>query len=244
MLKRASSTVAVLAFAVAPLAVATPASASHTTITGASVSNFVYGTQSSRTFTVTVKVDTESPEETDVSFSLEPANPKCVMFEYGDLRWTSGRTFTGRVLLTQSDLYDGNACAGDWKLETNAIDFSAAGGYDDDARIVRFKRQSRIVNHNASPEPVKPGGTVRVTADLQRANWNTFKYGALGGRSTTLQFKRTGGSYAKIKTVTSSSTGHLSASVQQSRSGCYRWVFPGFSTTASSTSAVDCVAVG
>ncbi len=242
MFKRALSTVAVLGLAAAPLAIATPAAASHTNVTRASVNNFVYGTQSSRTFTVTATVDTESPEQTDVSFSLEPANPDCLMFEYGELQWAGGNTFTGSLLLTQSDVY-GNACAGDWKLETSAFDLSSFGGYDADERIVRFKRQSRVINDNASPEPVAKGGTVRVVADLQRASWNTFTYGGISGRSAELQFKPTGGSYATIKSVTSSSTGRLSTSVQQFRSGCYRWLFRGFSTTAPSTSAGDCVAI-
>ncbi len=243
MLKRALSTVVALGFVAGPLLMATPASAAHTTITRASVTKFVYGTESSRTFTVTASVDTEVPAETNVSFSLEPANPACSMFEYGDLRSAGGGTFTGSIVVTRSDLFGGNACAGDWKLTTTAIDFSDGGGVSTDTRIVRFKRQSRVINHNASPEPVRKGGIVTVVADLQRASWSVWRYGPIPARPVELQFALPGGTYATIKTVTSSSTGRLSTTVRHDRAGCYRWLFRGFSTASPSYSSGDCVAI-
>lgn len=244
MLKRALATAVGLSLAAAPLLPATPAHADHTYVERAGVSGFSYGTQSYRTFTVWADVETEDPWDTDVQYSLEPTNPDCLVFEYGELTREYGNRFSGELVLSQSDLYGGNACAGDWVLEVSAFDWSSGGGYTTgDRTIVRFKRQSRIVNNNAGPEPVASGGTVRVTAGLQRASWETFRYGALGGRSAELQFKPSGGSYSTVKTVTSSSTGHLSASVRQYRDGCYRWVFRGFSTTAASTSGGDWVDV-
>ncbi len=185
----------------------------------AGVNNFVYGTQSYVSYKVWADVVTESPAETEVSFNLEPTNPDCYMYEYGDLRRESGGRFSGTVLITQGDITS-NACAGDWVLSISAFDWSAEGGYvSGDERIVRFKRHSRIDNHNASPEPIRSGDTVRVAADLRRASWNDWRYGGVGGRPVELQFKPSGGSYSTIKTVTSDSVGHVSTSTGQYRDG-------------------------
>ncbi len=88
------------------------------------------GAQSTKTFTVTAKVSTGSPEDTDVSWSLSPSHPDCYMFEYGDMGYVGGTTFSDDFVLSRADL-SGNVCAGAWTLEAHAFDFGASPGSDD-----------------------------------------------------------------------------------------------------------------
>ena len=218
--------------------------ASDTTdITSAYVSNFVMGAQSSKSFTVTAKVTTTAPTTTDVSYRLSSDywEPDCDVVKFGYMQHVAGSLFQDTVVITQADI-EGNACAGPWTLETLAFNEDGSSS-DSDERTVYFKRRSRLVDMNASPEPVSRGDTVYIKADLQRVDWNTLEYRALSGRRVELQFKPTGGSYVTIESVTSSSTGRVRTAVSQSRGGCYRWLFRGSSTTAPAGSSGDCVEV-
>ncbi len=198
------------------------------------------GAQSTKTFTVTAKVSTGSPEDTDVSWSLSPSHPDCYMFEYGDMGYVGGTTFSDDFVLSRADL-SGNVCAGAWTLEAHAFDFGASPGSDDYERVVYFKRRSGISNNNAGPEPVSKDGTVTVSADLKRVSWNNFRYYGMAGARAELQFRAAGESYETVKTVTADDSGRLRTSIRQYVDGCYRWVFRGYSTTAAAVSAGDCV---
>ena len=99
---------------------------------------------------------------------------------------------------------------------------------------------------NASPEPVKKGKKISIKGTLARINWNgakTLKYAGFSGK-TKVQFKADGTStYKTVKTVTASSKGKVATTVKASKSGRWRLVFAGFSTTSSATSASDAVKV-
>jgi hypothetical protein len=112
----------------------------------------------------------------------------------------------------------------------------------DDGPTFRLLRAARV-SANATPEPVRKGRTVTVSGALTRANWETLRYAGHTGRDVKLQFKPKGGAWATVKTTRSGKGGKLSTTVKAGRDGCYRFVFPGSSTTAKATSGADCVDV-
>jgi hypothetical protein len=113
---------------------------------------------------------------------------------------------------------------------------------NDEGPTFRLLRAARVTA-NASPEPVRKGRTITVSGALTRANWETLKYAGYPGRTVRLQFKPTGGSWATVKTATSGKGGTVTTTVKATKDGCFRFVFPGSSTTAKATSGADCVDV-
>ncbi|MFB8084344.1 hypothetical protein [Streptomyces sp. NPDC055992] len=97
---------------------------------------------------------------------------------------------------------------------------------------------------NAAPEPVAKGKPVTVTGSLKRADWGKHTYTGVADASVQLQFRPKGTtSYDTVKTVRSSSTGALKATVTASLDGDWRWNFGGWSTTGSAVSSGDYVDV-
>jgi hypothetical protein len=96
---------------------------------------------------------------------------------------------------------------------------------------------------NAAPEPVKKGKTVKVTGKLTRANWDAGHDSVLGQQPVQLQFRTKSGSWATVKTVTSSSAGKVKASTTATKDGYFRFVFAGLTSTAAVKSSADHVNV-
>ncbi|KUN72805.1 hypothetical protein AQJ46_10375 [Streptomyces canus] len=121
-------------------------------------------------------------------------------------------------------------------------------GYDYDAwgplgSGVQIKRAARLTV-NASPEPVKKGGTITVTGKLTRANWETGTYTGYTTQKATLQFRaKSATSYTTVKTVTSGTGGALKTTTKATKDGYYRYVFAGTTTTGSATAAGDYIDV-
>ncbi|MGW0546207.1 hypothetical protein [Streptomyces altiplanensis] len=137
-----------------------------------------------------------------------------------------------------------NSDATAWKTHGTAI--KPGGGFDHDllSATVRLQRASRIVNMNASPEPVTKGKPITVTGTVQRANWSLHRYDNYGGRLVKLQFKPAGSStYTTVKEVTASSTGYLKTTVTASQDGAWRWRYSGNTTSGPSNSSGDYVDV-
>ena len=137
-----------------------------------------------------------------------------------------------------------NSDAGTWTADVYAFDDQDqdTNDYVSGAATVRVLRAAKLTV-NASPEPVKAGKTISIKGTLTRANWEKGKDGAYGHRAVILQYKADAGSYATIKTVTSSSKGALKASVKATQDGSFRFVFAGSSTTAATNSDSDHVDV-
>ncbi|MCX4970273.1 calcium-binding protein [Streptomyces sp. NBC_00654] len=137
----------------------------------------------------------------------------------------------------------GNSAAATWKLGTLVSANDANYIHRDAATTFKVQRNSRLTA-NASPEPVKKGKTLTVTGLLSRANWDTHTYRGYTKQKVTLQYrKKTSTKYTDVKTVTSSSTGSLKATVTASADGYFRYKFAGTSTTPAVTSAGDFVDV-
>ncbi|WP_406363651.1 hypothetical protein OID55_35415 [Streptomyces sp. NBC_00715] len=141
-----------------------------------------------------------------------------------------------------------NSEAGAWKVGAEVYYEDAAGNTDggdtdDEGLTVYVKRNSRLTV-NASPEPATKDGAVTVTGKVTRANWETRKYASYEGRLVTLQFKPTGAtSYTTVKKVYANGSGNLKTTVKASKTGTWRWVYYGNTTTGPSTSAGDNVVV-
>lgn len=136
-----------------------------------------------------------------------------------------------------------NSEAGAWKVGAE-VHFEGGGGDTDYKGLtVHVKRNSRLTV-NASPEPVAKGRTITVTGKVTRANWETRKYASYGGRQVSLQFKPAGSaSYTTVKKVYANSSGVLKTTVKASKTGTWRWVYYGNTTTGPSTSSGDNVVV-
>ncbi|MFC4507096.1 MULTISPECIES: hypothetical protein [Streptomyces] len=118
-------------------------------------------------------------------------------------------------------------------------------GYDLWANSARAKVQrASKLTVDAAPEPVRAGKTLTVKGKLTRADWNSGKYTGYKGQKVALQFRAKGTStYKNVKGITSGTGGALSTTVKASKSGYYRFVFAGTSTTAAKTAAGDYVQV-
>lgn len=104
---------------------------------------------------------------------------------------------------------------------------------------VRVQRFSKLTV-NASPETVKKGKTITVTGKLTRANWDTATYKGYSKQSVKLQFKKKGAkSYSTVKTVKTSSTGTLKATVKASSDGTWRYSFVGTPSTSAVSATGD-----
>ncbi|WP_333744979.1 hypothetical protein [Streptomyces ardesiacus] len=136
-----------------------------------------------------------------------------------------------------------NSEAGAWKVGAEVFFKGGGGDTDDEGLTVHVKRNSHLTV-DASPEPVSKGRTITVTGKVTRANWETRKYAAYGGRLMSLQFKPAGtASYTTVKKVYANGSGVLRTTVKASKTGMWRWVYYGNTTTGPSTSPGDNVVV-
>lgn len=136
-----------------------------------------------------------------------------------------------------------NSEAGAWKVAARVFFKGDGGDTDDEGLTVHVKRNSRLTV-NASPEPVAKDKTITVTGKVTRANWETRKYASYGGRLVSLQFKPSGAaSYTTVKKVYANSSGDLRTTVKASKTGTWRWVYYGNTTTGPSMSSGDNVVV-
>ncbi|WP_282687035.1 MULTISPECIES: hypothetical protein [unclassified Streptomyces] len=136
-----------------------------------------------------------------------------------------------------------NSEAGAWKVGAEVYFKDGSGDSDDKGMTVYVQRNSRLTV-NASPEPVVKGRTITVTGKITRADWETRKYASYGGRHVSLQFKPAGSaSYSTVKKVYANGSGNLKTTVKASRTGTWRWVYYGNTTTGASTSSGDNVVV-
>lgn len=138
--------------------------------------------------------------------------------------------------------WDANAVAGNWQV--NATVKANDGDYWISDAIASFKvKRAATLTTDATPEPVRKGGTLTVTGKLSRANWTDLKYHAFTKQVVKLQYKKPGGAYSTVKTATTDSKGHLRATVTAAATGSWRWAFLGTTTTMKVVSTGDAVTV-
>ncbi|MEU3513991.1 hypothetical protein ABZ770_01565 [Streptomyces sp. NPDC006654] len=136
-----------------------------------------------------------------------------------------------------------NAVAGTWQVLAGAQDGTDDWTEIDAAGTAHLKRLARATV-NASPEPVRKGGTLTVTGRLTRANWESGGYTGYQGQRVELQFRKKGSStYTTLKTVTTGSGGSLRTTTRARTDGYFRFRFAGTATTGQATAAGDYVDV-
>ena len=94
-----------------------------------------------------------------------------------------------------------------------------------------------VLTVNAKPEPVTKGKKITVKGTVRRDGKGLKKV------RTTLEFAADGDEYTKVKTVRSSKKGALKTTVRASRSGRFRYVYPGKGSVADAVSPGDHVEV-
>ncbi|MDX2544900.1 hypothetical protein ACOT81_25750 [Streptomyces sp. WI04-05B] len=142
-----------------------------------------------------------------------------------------------------TNLYS-NSVAGPW-----GINFVAVDGHGDVTRgeylpLARIKRQTRLSQADATPEPVKKGKDVTVKARMTVANWEQHKDVPLVGHQVLLQFRKgTTGAFTTLKKVKTDRNGWAQATVKATVDGQYRYDFAGTSLTPARSGAADYVDV-
>lgn len=113
-----------------------------------------------------------------------------------------------------------------------------------------FDLQRRVAVLNgkvdASPEPVRKGGTVRIKARLVVVDWDQYpaaKYVSFGGHYVAVQFRTTTGAYKTVKSVKTDSLGQINTTATQSVSGAWRVLYGGTTVFSTATAPGDSVAV-
>lgn len=154
----------------------------------------------------------------------------------------------GTLSADPRDDLDSNGDATTWTVGTIAVLFGSddqikAEDYRGTSGRVQVRRYAKATV-NAAPEPVAKGKPITVTGTLKRADWVKHTYTGVADASVRLQFRPKGTtSYDTVKTVRSSSTGALRATVTATLDGDWRWSFGGWSTTGSAVSSGDYVDV-
>lgn len=129
-------------------------------------------------------------------------------------------------------------------LDVNGDDRPSADEPDDrtSSSFTLLKKTTFGSSFDATPEPVYRGDKLKITGQIQRANWDTGKYEKFGAW-VMLQFRATGDDdYSNVKWVWDNGA-HASTSVTATRSGSWRYEFEGSGTEASSDSKADTVTV-
>lgn len=148
------------------------------------------------------------------------------------------------------DHIPGNDLAGDNPIYGFAFVDTNGNNLDDDgspqsdlSEKIRLLRETRFDgSFDASPEPVRKGRQIKVSADLATADWNEGVWAGVDAK-VKVQFRADGEkSYRTVKTV-KATDGHLQVKVTATRSGSWRAQYAGSDTTAASTSNTDHVKV-
>ncbi|WP_282702636.1 DUF5707 domain-containing protein [Streptomyces sp. CC219B] len=215
--------------------------------------NLVFGTTTVKTFTVSLTATHESgiadayidlwhgtDVETDIDGYFEPNE------EAATCTASSATTSTCKLTITAST-YDHlvkNSLAGKWNVTAAVLANDGEIYWNDYYTTHKVQRLSKLTV-NATPEPVKKGGTLTVTGKLTRANWETLKYSGLpSGQSVTLQFrKKDTTAYNNVKGIKTATGGALKTTTTANYDGYWRFKYAGITSTAAVNATGDYVDV-
>jgi hypothetical protein len=132
---------------------------------------------------------------------------------------------------------------GDGTSSDDFLSYNAGTAIWGNLATAKVQRAARLTA-DASPEPVAKGKTITVKGKLTRADWDSSSYKGYTGQKAVLQFRVEGSkTYTNVKAITSGTGGALSTTVKASKSGYYRYVFAGTTTTAAATATGDFIKV-
>jgi hypothetical protein len=113
--------------------------------------------------------------------------------------------------------------------------------YNAKATTFSWKRADKLTSKVSATKVVK-GANLTVKGQLNRANWTKDTYQGYAAQGVSLEFRKTGSTvWTTVKVVQSGKTGALSATVKDSKSGSWRYVFVGNSTSGAAASAASTV---
>ncbi|SEL37741.1 hypothetical protein [Streptacidiphilus jiangxiensis] len=115
-----------------------------------------------------------------------------------------------------------------------------------DAKATSFALFKRADALTAKPSAtaVHKGASLTVKGQLNRADWSRFTWGGYAGRWVALQFRAAGSQqWTFVRWVRTGSTGALSTTLHDNRSGSWRYVYGGDAASGAATSAATWVAV-
>ena len=272
MSQRTTRLITAALLSAAPLAVATlPASAATCTTpevvsTSASPRNVVLGAGGTAAFVVSVSVRSNGCEltGTDAVVTLPTratlAQPLTLLSSTAELS-----VFAGSVPVDAATLAD--TAAGTWKVRTSTgwttattpVTSELAGtqrGDDDEDEDEGVQGEAKVSVLRASAvtadatssaltkgNKIKKGKALTVKGVLRSTSWTTGAQTGLAKQKVDLQFRTSGGTYKKVKSLQTRAGGTFAESVKAAKDGCYRVVFGGSSTTAPATSPGECIDV-
>jgi hypothetical protein len=111
------------------------------------------------------------------------------------------------------------------------------------ATFTLFKRADALTA-KPSAATVRKGTYLSVKGQLNRADWEKDAWRGYAGRWVALQFRKAGSrTWTTVRWVRTSSTGALSASVRNSLSGSWRYIYNGDAASGAASSATTWVTV-
>ncbi len=214
--------------------------------------NLVFGTTTVRTFTVSLTASHPSGildayidlwHGTDVDAGLDGLMQPNE--DAADCTPVDATTSTCTLTVTAQpgfELYK-NALSGTWHVSAAALSNDGTMYWNDFHKTHKLLRMAKLTA-DATPEPVKKGGTLTIDGKLTRANWQSFKYDGYADQSVKVQFRADGAAdFPNLKGIYSKADGTARTTVTATTSGDYRFSFTGAANTAAVSSTVDHVAV-
>ncbi|MFI9152951.1 calcium-binding protein [Streptomyces sp. NPDC053367] len=131
-----------------------------------------------------------------------------------------------------------------WDTLVTVTDKQGGTHTDENVKTFTTKRHT-IVRTNASPEPVRKGGTITATGKLTVAEYQfEYSYVPLPNQYVKLQYRKAGTStWTTLKTARSNSVGALRTTTTARYDGYYRFVYAGDAHRTSAVSVADYVDV-
>ncbi|WP_030454206.1 hypothetical protein [Herbidospora cretacea] len=137
--------------------------------------------------------------------------------------------------------------SGWWKAEYDGVKGFTHGSSSDSDQVTVFRPRppkpdaaSRVVDFNASPEPVKKGKKLSLVGELQ--TWDHGRWDGYEGK-VSVWFKAKHGKWTYVKTAWTDGSGEFSTTATAKKSGDWRVVFAGDKDTKPSNSKSDWVLV-
>ncbi|WP_066364093.1 hypothetical protein [Herbidospora mongoliensis] len=137
--------------------------------------------------------------------------------------------------------------SGWWKAEYEGVRGFTHGSSSDSDQVTVFRPRppkpdaaSRVVDFNASPEPVKKGKKLSLIGELQ--TWDHGRWDGYKGK-VAVWFKAKSGKWTYVKTAWTDGSGEFATTATATKSGDWKVLFEGDKDTKPSNSKSDWVPV-
>jgi hypothetical protein len=136
-----------------------------------------------------------------------------------------------------------NSLAGAWGVAVLVVAKDGATTFNAKATTYNWERADEL-SSKVSAAKVRKGAALKVTGQLNRANWSAQTYQGYGQQWVRLEFQKAGTtSWTTAGWVESSRTGALSTTVKVGAGGSWRLVFGGNTESGAASSAAARVAL-